>query len=579
MNINYETQGTITYGVYQIQPEDVVDTMALGMLTNNKIPGLATTQFTQMDSDRFIKFNVSAKIPVSQFFSGQVNRKRLVGVFKGIVAALLSAEDYMIEPSSILLDLDYIFTDVSTCETVLICLPIQKEKAPVDLTHFFKNIMFSTQFDQTENCDYVAKIMNYLNSAPTLSLTDFNELMIQIERGGGYAPQPAVPQQAAPAPQQPAPQRPVGPQQPPVAPQGQPMPMAPQGQPMPMQQPPVQRPAAPQQPPMPNAGQQRSIPMPNGPQGFQPPQPTGQRSAPNGPQGFQVPGQQPQIPPQGQPAQAPGGKKMSFMGLMMHYSKENAALYKAQKEAGKNGAPMPNAPQGTAIPPAPEKGKKDKKNKKGQPQPQAYPVPGAPGGGFAVPGQGAPPIQPGGSSIPSPMGQPMNRQAAPQPQQAPAQQQPMRPMQPMQQPTQAPVFQPPVSAPMGQPMSFGETTVLGGGGGAIGETTVLGGAVQQNQPKPTLIRSKNNERISVDKPVFRIGKERSYVDYFIGDNSAISRSHANILTRDGEYFIVDTNSTNHTYVNGTMIQSNTEVKLAHGSIVRLANEEFEFKLF
>ena len=127
-------------------------------------------------------------------------------------------------------------------------------------------------------------------------------------------------------------------------------------------------------------------------------------------------------------------------------------------------------------------------------------------------------------------------------------------------------------------MNFGETTVLGGGGN-IGETTVLGAAPTAVQPKPYLLRTKNNEKINLDKPVFRIGKEKSYVDYFIGDNTAISRSHANLITRDGEYFVMDTNSTNHTYVNGAMIQSNVETKLAHGDKVRLANEDFEFKLY
>ena len=127
------------------------------------------------------------------------------------------------------------------------------------------------------------------------------------------------------------------------------------------------------------------------------------------------------------------------------------------------------------------------------------------------------------------------------------------------------------------PVSFGETTVLGGG--APGETTVLGQSVQQEQMIPQLIRKKTGEQILLNKPVYRIGKERSYVDYFIGDNTAISRSHANFITRDGEYFVVDTNSTNHTFVNGSMIQSNAEIKLKHGDRIRLANEDFEFRLY
>ena len=76
-----------------------------------------------------------------------------------------------------------------------------------------------------------------------------------------------------------------------------------------------------------------------------------------------------------------------------------------------------------------------------------------------------------------------------------------------------------------------------------------------------------------------MGKERSFVDYFIGDNTAVSRSHANFITRDGEYFVVDTNSTNHTFVNGQMIQSNSEVKISHGDTIRLGNEDFEFKIY
>lgn len=92
---------------------------------------------------------------------------------------------------------------------------------------------------------------------------------------------------------------------------------------------------------------------------------------------------------------------------------------------------------------------------------------------------------------------------------------------------------------------------------------------------PCLLRVKTGERLPISKPLVRIGKERSYVDIFIGDNSAISRAHANILTRDNRYYIVDTNSTNHVYVNGEMIPSNVEFPISLGDKIRLGNEEFE----
>ena len=57
-SFKYENQGTNTYLVYTISPEDSLDTMSMGMLANNRIPGLAPAMFTQMDTSKFIKYNV-----------------------------------------------------------------------------------------------------------------------------------------------------------------------------------------------------------------------------------------------------------------------------------------------------------------------------------------------------------------------------------------------------------------------------------------------------------------------------------------------------------------------------------------
>lgn len=95
---------------------------------------------------------------------------------------------------------------------------------------------------------------------------------------------------------------------------------------------------------------------------------------------------------------------------------------------------------------------------------------------------------------------------------------------------------------------------------------------------PYLIRRSMNERISINKPVFRIGKERSYVDYFISNNSAISRSHADIIKRGNRFFVCDRNSTNKTYRNGYILTPEDEVEIFEGDILQLANEEFEFHI-
>lgn len=466
-NFTYETQGANTYMVYEFQDTDTIDTLSLGMLTNNRIEGFAPVLFTQMDEKKYIKYNISSKVPVEQYFTGVVNKKRLLGVFSSILSAMLMAEEYMLVPSSLLLEQNNIYVDVSTSEAVLICLPVSvEEEGTIDLISFFRNIMFTTQFDQTENCDYLARIINYLNLPTSFSLGGFKRLVDEL-LGIQVMEEPKV---IHTAPQ---------PVEPPVL----------QSATLPVPQPVVQR-VPTQASPIVQAVIQ---PTNNNPQ----------KSIKDGTQiqmpsqaGFAVPGME----------QTAEGKKETL----------------SKKEKSKK-----------------EKAKKEKKSwfsfgkgkKKEEIPSDIVSVPGAPNITGTI-------------SVPMPQGN----------------------LQPSMQPM------------VGTGMNFGETTVLGGA--SAGETTVLGMSQPNNLPQqPHLLRRENNEKIPINKPVFRIGKEKSYVDYFIANNTAISRSHATIITKGDEYFIIDTNSTNHTYVDGGMIMSNTEHPLHHGGIIHLANEEFEFKVY
>ena len=89
---------------------------------------------------------------------------------------------------------------------------------------------------------------------------------------------------------------------------------------------------------------------------------------------------------------------------------------------------------------------------------------------------------------------------------------------------------------------------------------------------PTLFRVLTEETISINKPVFRIGKERSYVDYFVTNNIAVSRSHADIITRGSKYFVKDLNSKNHTYINNHELTIYMAVEINDVDRLKLDNE-------
>ena len=109
-----------------------------------------------------------------------------------------------------------------------------------------------------------------------------------------------------------------------------------------------------------------------------------------------------------------------------------------------------------------------------------------------------------------------------------------------------------------------------------GEVMSAHKTVVSNVHFPTLYRVLTDEKISVNKPVFRLGKERSYVDYFVTNNIAVSRSHADIITRGNKYYLRDLNSKNHTYINEQIIPVQVEVEIHNGDRFKLGNEEFVF---
>lgn len=121
------------------------------------------------------------------------------------------------------------------------------------------------------------------------------------------------------------------------------------------------------------------------------------------------------------------------------------------------------------------------------------------------------------------------------------------------------------------PQSEGDQTCL------LDDTPAPAPARPEAPPScPWLLRQRTGEKFYLSKPVVRVGKERSQVDFFIADNSAISRSHADLITRGKRYFVMDLGSLNHCFINGSMLPARFEAEIRNGDTLRLADEEFLF---
>lgn len=491
---NIENQGVNTFLTYLIKPDDIIDDLSLGMLTNNKIKGVSPILYTQLNENRFLKYNISSKAPATKMFSSIITRNRLLSIISGILNAIMAAEEYMVDSSLLMLDLNHIYIDVSTYEVLLICLPVTNKANNIDLCQFFKNIIFGGQYDQTENCDYVPVIINYLNSTSVFSPLDFNRLIDSLKQN----PKPvstSVYNHSVSAET-----------------------TSPKANIIPVEKKPEYKPPKVSNPSVAAENKLHS------------------KSADI----IEKPAL-PEIPAQNTANKvASEEKKMSLLYLVRHYSKENMEIYKSQKNS------MPQEAKSAHV----DKSGKKKKDKNATASKAKKPT------GFMIPGQ-KPDFAVAENKVSNeqPIATARNYPSDPSVKQGLGSY---------------------VNDVSTQSADFGDTTVLLAPG-AAGETSLLTANVTTAvKPRPYLVRLKNGEKVLIDKPRFRIGKEKSYVDYFIGDNTAISRSHADIIVKGDSYFLVDLNSTNHSFVNGAVLQGNAEIQIKNGNRIRLANEEFDF---
>lgn len=70
-----------------------------------------------------------------------------------------------------------------------------------------------------------------------------------------------------------------------------------------------------------------------------------------------------------------------------------------------------------------------------------------------------------------------------------------------------------------------------------------------------------------------IGRKKDMANCII-NSKAIGKIHAEIVEREGEYYIKDLNSRNGTCVNSVRIEPGTEIKLSHRDVLTFANEDY-----
>jgi pSer/pThr/pTyr-binding forkhead associated (FHA) protein len=110
-----------------------------------------------------------------------------------------------------------------------------------------------------------------------------------------------------------------------------------------------------------------------------------------------------------------------------------------------------------------------------------------------------------------------------------------------------------------------------------GEDTLLQ-SVSIHEQRVYITRVKNQQKMEIAKPMFKIGRSADSADFYVAGNGMVGREHAFIIKDGGSVYIKDNNSKNHTYVNDVMVTAGEKVELKNQDIIRIADEAFEISI-
>lgn len=163
-----------TFLVYKSNEKNI-DSFGLGMMMNNAIDGFLPFSCIQKDEDKVLNYNITSMISLEQYMENYLKKDQILNIFISITRGVISAEEFMLDISKLLLDKKYIYIEVNNNVCKLLYLPIKEGYSELGLVNAFKNLCMEIKYDSNDDTAYVTELINYLSVNPQLDCRKFEQ--------------------------------------------------------------------------------------------------------------------------------------------------------------------------------------------------------------------------------------------------------------------------------------------------------------------------------------------------------------------------------------------------------------------
>ena len=170
---NFEKEQFLTYNIHD---EAILDEEVLDFLEDEEPKGIVPIIYDEEEEYDTFSYEVTDKICLSELSKQDINAEMVLKVMRGLVLSLIDMGEYRIPLSYLVLNRNYIYVN-SNYEVEFICIPLEEMQEVVDLNAFLRNFVANLRFEPSENGDYVARMLTYINNTAIFNLRNMLTLV------------------------------------------------------------------------------------------------------------------------------------------------------------------------------------------------------------------------------------------------------------------------------------------------------------------------------------------------------------------------------------------------------------------
>ncbi|NLP14290.1 MAG: FHA domain-containing protein [Clostridium sp.] len=180
---DYESDASGSFLIVNADADEKVLTYQIEMIKNNPNKNILPVSLIQKDSKYQFRYSITSSLALSQYLKrNKLKRDEFIDIFYDITKTILDSKSYLLSDKAFIINKEYIYINPDSMEVALVYLPLNFD---ININEILKNftinfIMYGSNIEESSNDNFIQRIL-YLLKSDTFNILELNNLLRELK--------------------------------------------------------------------------------------------------------------------------------------------------------------------------------------------------------------------------------------------------------------------------------------------------------------------------------------------------------------------------------------------------------------